>query len=371
MSQAVQSNSGTTDINKFPPQIKYIVSQEACERYSFYGMKSILTIFMVQYLLFQKSEAVSILHFFSAAAYLTPLLGGYISDRFWGKYRTILTLSLLYVVGHGVLAIWEGTAMGLYVGLALIALGAGGIKPCVSAHVGDQFTKKNQHMIKKVFALFYWLINFGSFFSTMLTPWVLAKYGAAWAFGIPGILMAIATFIFWRGHKYYVHVPPTGKNPHSTMRVLFSALKNKTAGVRFLDGALKDHPPAIVDGVRAALSVGKTLIPITFFWACFHQHSSTWILQAKEMNLNFLGFEFLPSQIAALNPAMIMMFIPILVMFGYPTFERMGVVLTPLRKMGAGMALTGFSFILIAIYQYILDGGTQLNDAGIFSHTQS
>src|SRR5581483_5153057 len=159
----------------FPKQIRFIVGNEACERFSFYGMRSILTIFIVQYLLMREADAKAIYHLFVSASYLTPLLGGYLADRFLGKYRTILWLSIVYCAGHAVLAIWDGRAA-LYWGLGLIALGAGGIKPCVSAHVGDQFTESSRQLAAKVFDIFYWSINFGSFFATLIIPWVLPKF---------------------------------------------------------------------------------------------------------------------------------------------------------------------------------------------------
>lgn len=180
---------------KYPPQIKFIVGNEAAERFSFYGMKSILIVFMTQQMLFEKSLAVSYYHSFTAACYLLPLLGAYISDRFLGKYKTIMLLSVVYCIGHLILALFE-SQMGLLAGLAFIALGAGGIKPCVSAHVGDQFRPDQKKQMENVFNLFYWMINFGAFFSTILTPWTYAKYGSQIAFGIPGILMFIATIIF-------------------------------------------------------------------------------------------------------------------------------------------------------------------------------
>lgn len=348
--------------DKFPSQIKYIVGNEACERYSFYGMRSILVIFMVQYLAFENSNAVSVFHLFVSLAYFTPLLGAYLADRVWGKYKTIMRLSIIYCLGHLVLALGEGTTTGLYLGLGLIALGAGGIKPCVSANVGDQFTKKNQHMIKKVFDLFYWLINFGSFTSTMITPLVLAYYGPAWAFGIPGILMAIATFIFWIGRKQYVYIPPSGKNPHGTLAVIMSAFKNKQSGTGFLDGALKDHPAEAVNGVRAAFAVGKIFIPVTFFWTLFDQHSSTWVLQANQMDLNVFGFKLKASQIASLNPVMVMVLIPLFAFGIYPLIEKvLGITMTPLKKMGTGMVIAGFSFLQVAIIQHLLDSGVQLS----------
>ena len=73
-------------------------------------------------------------------------------------------------------------------------------------------------MAKIVFDAFYWIINFGSFFASLLMPIFLRNYGPAVAFGIPGVLMFIATVIFWMGRKKYVHVPPAPPNPHSFLQ---------------------------------------------------------------------------------------------------------------------------------------------------------
>jgi len=109
---------------------------------------TILTVFLIDYLLrnvnpdeaARKQMASSYYHLFMVGVYLFPLLGGYLADRFFGKYRVILWLSVVYCVGHACLAIFEKSPTGFYTGLFLIALGSGGIKPCVSAMVGDQFT---------------------------------------------------------------------------------------------------------------------------------------------------------------------------------------------------------------------------------------
>ena len=356
----------TEKVEKFPRQIQYIVWNEACERYSYYGMRSILVIFLVQYLLLTKSQATSDYHIFAGACYLFPVLGAYISDRFWGKYKTIITLSIVYCLGHLFLALFEDSQTGFYWGLGLIALGSGGIKPCVSAHVGDQFKPSQKAALQKVFDLFYFMINFGSFFSTMITPWTLNKYGPGIAFGIPGILMAIATFVFWLGRNDYVHVPPTGKIKHGTLSVLISSFKNLGQGKGFFDGAKSDHPVESVEAVKSAFNVGKIFIAVTIFWALFDQHGSSWVLQAKEMNLdvNLLGWKttLLPSQIPALNPIMVMVLIPFFTFFVYPTCEKLfKIEMTPLKRMGAGMFVTAFSFVLVGIYQYILDGGNQIS----------
>lgn len=375
--EAVISNAQTQDkSNKLPNQIKYIVGNEACERYSYYGMRSILTIFMMQYLMFEKSHATSTYHLFASACYLFPILGAFISDRFLGKYKTILYLSLVYCLGHLVLALFEGTATGMYWGLGLIAFGSGGIKPCVSAHVGDQFKANNKHLLNKVFDLFYFMINFGSFFSTMITPWTLKQYGPSIAFGIPGILMFLATFVFWLGRNQYVHVPPTGKisgkagllgyfDPNGLFGVLISACKNqgkKKPGSSWIDAALVKHSEKDVDAVKAVLGIGTVFSMISIFWALFDQHGSTWVVQAMQMNRSFMGMELEASQIAALNPIMVMGLIPLFSFWIYPFVnDKLKIKVTPLRKMSAGMFVAAFSFVFVAILQIFIDRGIQLN----------
>jgi POT family proton-dependent oligopeptide transporter len=364
MSQAAAAVSVESDANKFPSQIKYIVGNEACERYSYYGMRSILTVFMIQVLFMQEGEATSTYHLFASACYLFPLLGAFISDRIWGKYKTILYLSLVYCLGHAVLSIWE-TKAGLYWGLGLIALGSGGIKPCVSAHVGDQFRANQTHLLKKVYELFYFMINFGSFFSTLITPWTLKAYGPSVAFGIPGVLMFFATIVFWMGRHEYVHVPPTKSDGHGLFNVITSAFKHSSSrkeGEKFLDGALKDHSKEQVEAVRAVFDIAKLFAAISVFWALFDQHGSSWVIQAMNMDLNFMGVQFEASQIAAWNPIMVMGLIPLFSMFIYPMLDKMGLKTTPIRRMTWGMFVAAASFAMIGGLQMLMDGsGTKIN----------
>ncbi|MCB0377741.1 MAG: POT family MFS transporter [Bdellovibrionales bacterium] len=358
-------NAATHAQDKFPPQIKFIIGNEGCERFSFYGMRAILTVFMVQYLAIKEVDATAVYHIFIAACYLMPLAGGYLADRFFGKYHVILYLSLFYCLGHGVIALFENE-MGLYWGLGLIAIGSGGIKPCVSAFVGDQFRPDQDNLIKKVYNLFYWIINFGSASSTIITPLLLAFFSPSVAFGIPGVLMAIATLIFWSGRKHYVNAPPSGKNPHSLPRVLLSAIKNIGGGSGFLNNAKKDHPSEAVDAVKSVFNIMKIFfVAVPVFWALFDQHGSTWVHQARAMKPDFLGITIQPSQIQALNPFMVMTLIPIFVFGIYPWVGKF-YNLTPLRRMGWGMVIAAFSFVQVGLIQYVLDAGTPLNIAWQF-----
>ena len=183
-----------------PPGIPYIVGNEAAERFSYYGMRAILVVFMTQHLMnasgqldvMTEYEAQGYFHLFVSASYFMPLFGALLADGLWGKYRTIIFLSLIYCLGHFALAI-DDTRLGLLVGQGLIAVGAGGIKPCVSSHVGDQFGRSNSHLLGKVFSWFYFSINLGAFAAMLIIPWLLAEYGSAVAFAVPGILMLLAT----------------------------------------------------------------------------------------------------------------------------------------------------------------------------------
>jgi POT family proton-dependent oligopeptide transporter len=288
-----------------PPGIPYIISNEAAERFSFYGMKAALAVFLVNYLgvlggsNLTETEATSSVSWFNTAVYLTPLLGAIIADAFFGKYRTIVSLSVVYCLGHlclalmgvgGVVQFW------LLGGLGFISLGAGGIKPCVSAHVGDQFGEKNQHLITKIFNIFYFSINFGAVISNLLIPWVLKWHGPHLAFGVPGVLMALATLFFWMGREKFAHIPAKGS---PFLKELFS---------------------------KEGLSVIGKLIPLVLFvgmfWCLFDQTASRLVFQAERMDRNIFGLDILPSQIQAANPFLILILIPVFTYFIYPQVEK-------------------------------------------------
>ncbi len=350
-----------------PRQVPFIIGNEACERFSFYGMRNILTVFLIDYLLTNEvpgqvaREGIAKAHFhdFVVGVFFFPLLGGYLADRYLGKYRTILYLSLVYCLGQLLLVFSTTNATGFYAGLFLIALGSGGIKPCVSAMVGDQFDESSKHRAKNIFAAFYWSINLGSFFASLFIPKLLKLYGPKVAFGLPGVLMLIATIIYWAGSKWYVMVPPTGPNPDSFLAILWSARRGG------LEAAKARHPAAKVDGVRAVLRVLLVFVPIPVFWALFDQKASTWVVQAKAMNghLTLFGHDFLfePSQMQFINPALVMILIPLLTAVVYPSLTRWGLEPTPLRRMVTGMAIAAASWVAAGLVQRQIDQGQSLS----------
>jgi POT family proton-dependent oligopeptide transporter len=431
----------------WPPGIKYIVGNEACERFSFYGMHAILYVYMADTLYRQHAEfasrapdlATAHLHIFNAGVYALPIVGASIADRLLGKYRTILYLSLIYCAGHAVLSLTEGSLVGLWCGLGLVAVGSGGIKPCVSAHVGDQFGKGNWFRLRTIYQVFYFSINFGSTFSQLLIPWVFnlrktrtdffGEHAVSIAFAIPGVLMLLATVFFFMGRNVFVHVPPvpggklgfldalctfllfmvlghlfyTTGLPWWAMLLMSVAFFGAGLGVftarqriaaddsflaimiftlgawlrgagraggpgptlpadddlgrsRFLAPAVRRFGPEAVRGPHAVLKIMSVFILVSIFWALFDQNASSWIRQAQMMRtVEVFGLTVLPAHMQALNPVLVMLLIPGMNYAVYPLLEKLGVKVTALRRMTAGMLIATLSFVAVALIQAAID----------------
>src|SRR5205814_562990 len=215
-------------------------------------------------------------------------------------------------------------------------------------------------------------------------------------FGVPGVLMFISTAILWAGRKKYVMIPPAPPNPHSFLRVsrdaiaadwpgqTLAAIAVGTAIASFvlapkfgfviaaclalvaiiafsglgvwiqLDRVHNRHPWEAIEGVRSVLSVLVLFALVTLFWSLFDQKASTWVLQAGAMSKPSW---FQPAQMQALNPALVMLLIPFNNLVLYPTLRRLGYELTALRKMTAGIAFAGLSWIVVGAMQLVLDHG--------------
>jgi POT family proton-dependent oligopeptide transporter len=324
---------------KMPVGIPYILTTEASERFAFYGMSSILMIFMTTYLrgangnldVMGDEPAKAWFHWFTSAVYFMPLIGAIISDVWLGKFKTIIWFSIIYCIGFAVL-VSDQTRMGLTGGLILIAMASGIIKPCLSANVGDQFGSSNKHLLTKVYGWFYFSVNLGACVSMYFCPILLDKYGPKIGFGVPGVFMLAATLSYLLGRYKLVHIRPTGK----------------TKWRETLDK----------EGIRTLKKLCIIFLFVSMFFALFYQSESAWVLQAKKMNLRWLGRDWLPAQMQAANPFLIMILIPL---FSYAIYPAINSIwrLTPLRKIGIGMFLTAASFLVPVWIEIQLKNGAQ------------
>ena len=341
--------------SKFPLGIPYIIGNEAAERYSFYGMKAIFVVFLTTFItnaagelaLFDETDAKFWLHIFVFATYGFSFVGAFISDIFWGKYKTIIVLSIVYVIGHFILALFE-TTTGFFIGCGLIAIGSGGIKPCVSAHVGDQFDESNSHLIEKMYNWFYFSINAGAVIAylsaepLLKNEFLISKgLNVSIAFGLPGLLMLIATIVFWLGRNKFIHVKPAGLELYK--KELFSA-----------------------KGGKLILKLIPFYIFLAVFWSLFDQTGGAWVLQAqselmiKEINLGFTSFSVYPSQLGVMNSIFILIFIPLFTYIVYPILGKV-IKLNYVNKITLGMIIAALSFAVIAWVQVQMDKGIAMN----------
>jgi POT family proton-dependent oligopeptide transporter len=355
-----------------PTVLRNILSCELCERYSFYALRACLVLYLKDGLGFSSSAAVSIFSYFTAAAYFVPLLGGYISDCFLGKFRTIFYFSLIYCCGGAILsltALVDSTA-GCLAALALIALGTGGIKPCVSSFGADQFlgpyskqisAKQLETEQSMFFHVFYFCINLGSVFSFAFTPILRNYFGFPVAFGVPSVLLLVALVLFYLGKRQYVIFPPQGSVLGPIWRVYkraWTVSGHQTGLNRFqswLDYAVPEEASGITqDSIENARSLYRVLpifsiLPV--FWMLFDQQSSSWTLQAQKMRLYGLQ----PEQTGVVNPICVMLFIPLFEKVFYPAINRTCLNFTALQRIGTGFLISIISFVLSGFVQMAID----------------
>ncbi|XP_019505870.1 PREDICTED: solute carrier family 15 member 2 isoform X3 [Hipposideros armiger] len=358
--------------SNYPLSIAFIVVNEFCERFSFYGMKAVLTLYFLYFLHWSEDTSTSVYHAFSSLCYITPILGAAIADSWLGKFKV---LSL--------------------VGLSLIALGTGGIKPCVAAFGGDQFEQKHEQERARYFSVFYLSINAGSLLSTFITPMLRGDvqcFGGdcyALAFGVPGLLMVIALVVFAIGSKMYKKTPPEGNILSQVVKCIWFAASNRFKNrsgdnakrEHWLDWAAEKYPKQLIMDVKALTRVLFLYIPLPMFWALLDQQGSRWTLQATRMNGN-LGFIVLqPEQMQVLNPLLVLIFIPLFDVVIYRLVSKCGInfsreakcqgsaekeespsccqgqerllkrKMRSLRKMAVGMILACLAFVVVAVVE--------------------
>lgn len=366
-------NAYASDKAPYPKSVLFIVGNEFCERFCFYGMKAILPLYLTAFLGLRETSATEIIHLFNFSAYFFAVFGGILSDNFIGKFKTILYLSVVYCIGNvfmsgtaipgvtGVPPHWWGTG----ISLLLIAVGTGGIKPCVASFGGDQFALGQTRQLSVFFSIFYLAINVGSMLSMFLTP-LLRRVSCLGqdscyplAFGVPAVLMLMALILFLCGYPFYRKEPVRssvvahffillGVSSYRKTKALF-----KRQNSPWLLNCSDKYSETFITDAKTLLRLLKVFLPICLFWALYDQQGSWWVYQANmmESQVNFLGWKFsiMPEQMGLSNAFLILIFVPI-ASHGIYKIAPM----KALTRMGTGMVLLAISFIMAASLQFIV-----------------
>ncbi|KAL4704727.1 hypothetical protein ACJJTC_006505 [Scirpophaga incertulas] len=353
----------------YPKAVLFIVANEFCERFSYYGMRTILSLYLRDKLGYTTDGATIVYHVFTMFAYFFPVIGAMIADGWLGRFRTILYLSLVYASGTVLISLSAMPPVHLpplamtILALLLIAFGTGGIKPCVSAFGGDQFKLPEQERyLGYFFSLFYFSINAGSLISTFLTPILRADIHCfgdngcySLAFGVPGVLMITSILLFYAGKRLYIIKNPSGNVLGRVSKCIGHAVvksvKSKEKKNHWLDHAGDKYDQNLIEDVKALLRVLVLYIPLPVFWALFDQQGSRWTFQADRMRQDIGGWTLKADQMQVLNPLLILLFIPLFEVAIYPFLTWCKLIRKPLHKMIWGGLLAAAAFVISGIVE--------------------
>ncbi|XP_034839124.1 solute carrier family 15 member 1-like isoform X1 [Maniola hyperantus] len=360
-----------------PTSIFCIIATEFCERFSFCGLRTILSLYLRNILCLHENAATVVYHIFIMMCYTMPLMGALLADNYIGRYRVILYFSIIYFVGTLLLCcsaipplMLPPTSMSM-IGLVLIATGTGGIKPCVAAFGGDQFRlPEDNNQLQKFFSTFYCIVNLGGFMGMVVTPALrrgVMCFGDdacyALGFGFPAILVLISIVIFVMGKPWYRIKQPRDNVTLKFVACAWYALKKRINYDRNIDGPPNEHwldysidkyGEKLVTDMKIVFSILYLYLPVPIFWSLFDQQGSRWTFQASRLRSELFGIALMPDQLQVMNPAMVLLMIPVCPGGAWPVLPE----LSSLHKMFAGGILAAMAFFCAAILQISIERST-------------
>ncbi|HET6229696.1 MAG TPA: peptide MFS transporter [Longimicrobiaceae bacterium] len=391
---------GDTSFYGHPRGLRLLFGVEMWERVSYYGMRSILVLYLVNALKWSVGDAANLYGTYTALVYLTPLIGGYLADRYIGTRRSLLIGGIIIAMGHFALA-FPGISM-FYAGLGLIIIGTGFFKPNVSTMVG-QLYKDGDKRRDAGFTIFYMGVNLGAFLAPFLCGTLAQKVGWHYGFAAAGVGMVIGLVLYMYGVDKYL--PGIGLKPTNETRAAMAAISGETEGklVHAVLGALVGvalfwlgsnlsyanggmawngsvlSPLALAMGAIIGGALGYSVLGthgeerkrvlaifilvffVIFFWMAFEQAGSSMTLFAdKFTNNRVFGFEFPSSWYQAVNPLFIIGFAPLFAAM-WVRLGTTGKEPPTALKMVFGLAMVGLGFLFLVAAGHSVDAGNKVS----------
>jgi dipeptide/tripeptide permease len=334
--------------DRHPIGFYFIFWGEFAERCSYYGMRAILPLYMTTVLAFPDDRATALYSSFKAACYLLPLLGGFLADRYFGKYWTIVGFSVPYVLGHFVLGVESEPA--LLLALLLLAGGSGVIKPNISTLMGmtyDQRRPGKAALRSAAFLWFYFSINVGAMISLFALPQLRdalsEQYGPAFAYRVafqfPAWLMVAALVAFAAGKRYYA--------------------------VEVIDRTKRLTEDERAQRWKVLTSLFGIFALIVFFWVAYEQNDNLWTFFARDhvdrtLNLGFYQKEFSPDGFQFINSLLILILVPLFNVM-WRRLDPQGTKFRPAFKMLLGFLFTAGASGVMATAGYLAEDGSMVS----------
>ena len=318
-----------------PAGLYFLFTVEMWERFSYYGMRALLMLYMIKYLAMDSSDSGTIYGMYTGLVYLTPLIGGYIADRYLGTRKCIFIGALLMALGHFTMALPSLTFF--YAALGLLIIGNGFFKPNISTLVG-QLYKKDDPRKDSGFTIFYMGINLGAFFSPIVCGTLGEKIGFHWGFPAAGFGMLIGLLTYLWGAKRFLQ-------NHGLAPLHCKSNKNCDH-----ERVNLDAPLTLEDKKRIAALFILVFFTI-FFWASFEQAGSSLTLfadQSTNRMIPFFNWEFPVSYFQSVNPLLILILAPMFSSLWLSLSEVNKDPSTPVKFM-LGLIFVSLGFVLMVI----------------------
>ncbi|KAL6847886.1 hypothetical protein ACP4OV_022014 [Aristida adscensionis] len=424
VAESMYTQDGTVDM-KGNPAVRettgrwracpYILANECCERLAYYGMSTNLVNFMKTRLGQGNSIAANNVTNWQGTCYITPLIGAFLADAYMGRFWTIASFMIIYIIGLALLTMassvkglvpscdgggtcspTESQTAVVFVALYLIALGTGGIKPCVSSFGADQFDEHDEgekRSKSSFFNWFYFSINIGALVASTVLVYVQTHVGWGWGFGIPAVVMAVAVASFFVGTPLYRHQRPGGSPLTRIAQVLVAAARKwrvavpadgsalhetldkgsgiegsrkleHTAQFRFLDKAAVETPEDTAAGRAASpwrlctvtqveeLKSVVRLLPVwasgIVFAAVYSQMSTMFVEQGDTLDQRLGGITVPAATLSMMDTISVIIWVPVYDRLIVPaaravTGRPRG--FTQLQRMGIGLVISIFSML--------------------------
>lgn len=325
-----------TELWGHPMGLYILFFTEMWERFSYYGMRGILTLYVAQSatavdpgLGWSNKDALWLYGWYTMLVYVASIPGGYIADKLFGQKKTVLMGGILLCLGHGILAIPQDWAF--FTGLILIILGVGGLKPNISTMVGGLY-KAGDIRRDKGFTIFYIGINIGAFLSSISVGFVAYYYGWHYGFGLAGIGMLLGQIVYMSGQKHLVGVG--------------EFIGSKDSGI---DPEVAKKPLSKIEKDRVIVLLISFLI-VVVFWGAFEQAGGLMNLYTDAKIDRGVGLSWLEEIPAAvfqsLNAGYIIIFGTVVAGF-WAVRRRKGKQASSLFKMAVGTIIMGLGYIFM------------------------
>ncbi|MBU6343388.1 MAG: peptide MFS transporter [Bacteroidetes bacterium] len=377
-----------------PRGLALLFFTEMWERFSYYGMRAIFTLYMMKALLFSKETASSIYGSYTGLVYLTPLIGGYVADRYWGNRRSIVAGGLLMAIGQflmfGSASMYQNSDLAaslLWAGLVFLIVGNGFFKPNISSMIGQMYTEGDKRR-DAAYTIFYMGINLGAFIAPLVCGFVGDTGNPAdfkWGFLAAGIGMILGTILFQTQKDRYVITPdgqPIGAQPNTSIKtensdsgaglgarqlalaagmlvalffLFFKVLGFDWIGALIYSATISMMTMIITDGSLTRIERDRIIVVyvsaffVVFFWAAFEQAGASLTFFAEEQtNRNLFGWLIPASYFQSVNAVAVVLLAPITAAIWVALAKRKSEP-NSLVKQSLGLMILALGYAVIAI----------------------